>query len=90
MGLKPVEITNGYSMATKKALELLEASTFGTRYPGSRVERSLAHCAEPVKDIREEEEVKQLMRTVMSSKNVDESLADWVAKVQLFDTVLLL
>jgi len=28
MGLKPVEITKGYSMATKKALELLEASDF--------------------------------------------------------------
>jgi len=63
MGLKPVEITNGYSMATKKALEILEASTF-----------------DPVKDIRNVDEVSHLMRTVMSSKNVDESLAEWVAK----------
>eukprot|EP00656_Telonema_subtile_P057576 TRINITY_DN949_c0_g1_i4.p1 TRINITY_DN949_c0_g1~~TRINITY_DN949_c0_g1_i4.p1 ORF type:complete len:501 (+),score=134.36 TRINITY_DN949_c0_g1_i4:145-1647(+) len=63
MGLKPVEITNGYTMATKKALELLDASTF-----------------DPVSDIRNEDEVKALMRTVMSSKNVEATLADWVAK----------
>jgi T-complex protein 1 subunit theta len=63
MGLKPVEITNGYNMATKKALELLDATTF-----------------DPVSNIRDEPEVNALMRTVMSSKNVDESLSEWVAK----------
>jgi T-complex protein 1 subunit theta len=63
MGLKPVEITNGYQMATRYALEYLEATTF-----------------EPVKDIRDEGEVAHLMRTVMSSKNVEESLAEWVTK----------
>jgi T-complex protein 1 subunit theta len=63
MGLKPVEITTGYTMATRKALEILESSSY-----------------ESVKDVRNLAEVTPLMHTVMSSKNVDSSLADWVAK----------
>lgn len=69
MGLKPVEITNGYSMATRKALEILEATSFDS-----------------VKDIRDEQEVTQLMSTVMASKNVDSSIAEWVAKACIAST----
>merc|ERR1711865_698992 len=63
MGLKPIEITTGYTMATRKALQILEATTFPE-----------------VKDVRDIVEMTGLMATVMSSKNVDASLADWVAK----------